>query len=64
MNISYTICDKCAASMPEGSGAAVLKYTDDKKFYPQMHLCDKCFQEVFAGSEPIKKLKQESEACA
>jgi len=50
MIINYCICDRCKKPMPEGTGAQVLKSTDEKGAYPPMHLCDKCFGEVFTVS--------------
>lgn len=44
--------------MPEATGALVLRYGG----HPQMHLCEKCVEEVFKkGDETVRKLKGESE---
>ena len=50
MIINYCICDRCNDPIPEGTGAQVLKSTDAKGAYPIMHMCDKCFGEVFTVS--------------
>ena len=58
MKCEYIICDRCAASMPEATGALVLRYGG----HPQMHLCEKCVEEVFKKrDETVRKLKGESE---
>ena len=46
MTISYILCDRCGASVPEATGALVLRYGG----YPQAHLCDKCCDEVFPNN--------------
>ena len=43
MIVEYIVCDRCAASVPEATGAIVLPYNGR----PRMHLCGKCFEEVF-----------------
>lgn len=51
MTMTYEICDRCKANVPEGAGAVVLKRTNcvgaEVKVYPTMNLCDTCFDEVF-----------------
>lgn len=60
MIVNYCICDRCQDPIPEGTGAQVLKSTDAKGVYQTMHMCDKCFGEVFTASADkiISKLKK------
>lgn len=59
MKISYTLCDRCGASIPEGNGASVHKHTDERGTYPTMYMCDSCFHEVFDGPTNEAKLKSQ-----
>ena len=62
MIVNFCICDRCQDPIPEGTGAQVLKSTDAKGAYPTMHLCDKCFGEVFIASADkiVSELKEET----
>ena len=54
MTVEYTICDRCAASVPDATGAIVLPFNG----LPRMHLCEKCVEELFAKPEStMMKLK-------
>lgn len=58
MKCEYTICDRCAASIPEATGALVLRYGG----HPQMHLCESCVEEVLEKrDEAMRKLTGKSE---
>lgn len=58
MTLQYIVCDRCAASVPEASGALVLRYGG----YPQMNLCESCIKEVFDRKiELVVKLKGNEE---
>lgn len=62
MFLKYIVCDRCAASVAVGTGALVLKHADSR-IYPSMHLCDKCFHEVFPSpEETVRKVKGQEEA--
>ena len=54
MTVEYTICDRCAASVPDATGAIVLPFNG----LPRMHLCEKCVEELLAKPEStMMKLK-------
>ena len=60
MRIEYRICDRCAASIPENTGASVIRFGA----YPLMHLCEKCCEETFIKPEQTmdaaKRLRDEA----
>lgn len=62
MIVDYCVCDRCAEPVPQGTGAVIMKHTDSNGVYPTMHLCDKCFGEVFPASADgiISELKGEA----
>ena len=56
MKIEMVVCDRCAKTIPSGTGALVLIYGGGEN----AHLCDKCLDEVLPGREKtMLKLKGE-----
>lgn len=56
MKIEMVVCDRCAKTIPSGTGALVLIYGGAEN----AHLCDKCLDEVLPSREKtMLKLKGE-----
>lgn len=56
MKIEMVVCDRCAKTIPSGTGAIVLIYGGGEN----AHLCDKCLDEVLPSREKtMLKLKGE-----
>lgn len=49
MRLTYTICDHCGASLPEGTGAEVYRHTEKGKTYDTMHLCTSCCDKLLTS---------------
>jgi len=45
---TFAFCDRCKKRLAPRTGAEVLKHTTADGAFPTLHLCEKCFKEVFA----------------
>lgn len=56
MKIEMIVCDRCAKTIPSGTGALVLVYGGGEN----AHLCEDCLKEVLpCGEKTMLKLKGE-----
>ena len=44
----FAYCDRCKKKLVPHTGAEVMKHTTADGAFPTLHLCEKCFKEVFA----------------
>lgn len=58
MRLTYTICDHCGGSIPEGSGAVVNRHTESGKVFDTMHLCPDCCDKLLTSpKKPQEKME-------
>lgn len=40
------VCDHCGASIPEATGAEVMRFINERVAYPTMYLCNNCCEKL------------------
>lgn len=42
MKYTYITCDNCGSNVPNSTGASIMRYTENRKVFSEMHLCNRC----------------------